>query len=79
MQVTIDFMGPVLRPPGVATNPHTATVAPTTTVQALLLGLGYQPAHVRHLAVFREGDRLPPTTELRDGDVVTLSVPFGGG
>ena len=75
--VHVDFMGPVLRP-GNAENVD-VSLREGATVACLLQELGYRPEHTRHLGVFRDGLRLPHSTKLLDGELLTISVPFGGG
>lgn len=78
MRVSVGFMGPVLRPTAGASEVD-LDLPIGATVNDLLSELGYIPAHVRHIGVFRDGLRLPHTAELGDGDAVTVTVPFGGG
>ncbi len=79
MTVTVDFMGPVLRPSGLTEVPMDISLPVGATVEQMLLQMGYQSAHVRHLGVFRDGLRLPVSAAMLDGETVTISVPFGGG
>ncbi len=72
-------MGPVLRPDGGEDSFVEAALPSPNTVRQLLLDMGYRPAHVRHMAVFREGLRLPHDTPLVDAETVVIAVPFGGG
>ncbi len=79
MIVTVDFMGPVLRPKGHDGKPIAVEIDAGTTAENMLLSMGYQPTHVRAIGVFRDGLRLPPSAPMIDGETVTISVPFGGG
>ena len=77
MTVHVEFMGPVKRP-GIEHDADVA-VADGGTIEDLLLALGYQPMHVRHIGVFRDNVRLPRGTRLQDGEHVVVTLPLGGG
>ena len=77
MTVHVEFMGPVKRP---TPEPQAEVTLPDGgTIEDLLLALGYQPMHVRHIGVFRGDVRLPRGSRLADGDRVVLTLPLGGG
>lgn len=78
VRVLVEFMGPILRPPG-AGNEAEITFDDPATVGDLLANLGYRPVHQRHLGVFRDGRRLPRTAALVDGERLTVATPMGGG
>ena len=81
MTLTVRFMGPVLRPgPARGKDDVAMELGDGAVVSDLLISLGYHQSHVRTLGVFRDdGRRLPVGEGLVDGDVVTITVPFGGG
>ena len=81
MTLTVKFMGPVLRPGAAQGKDEVAMeLGDGAVVSDLLLSLGYHKSHVRTLGVFQDdGRRMPVGESLVDGDVVTITVPFGGG
>jgi sulfur carrier protein ThiS len=77
MIVHVEFMGPVLKP--VDGSNMDMELTDGTTVQDLLLKLGYPPTQARHVAVYEDGSRLPHMALLHDGQQVTVAVAMGGG
>jgi hypothetical protein len=79
LTVTIEFLGPVIRPEGTQDNRISVAIPEPPTVRALLLSMGYQASHVRAMGVFREGSRLPVLAELIADERLVIAIPFGGG
>ena len=77
MKVVVRVTGPVVLPSG-ATQ-ETLELEDGATVAALIEAAGFRPAQARFFRAAVGGEVAGSHTRLKDGDVVTLMVPIGGG
>ena len=54
-------------------------LSPGTTIRDALLSLEYQEGDLKFLVAFREGERVPLTYKVQDGDRIRVLLPIGGG
>jgi hypothetical protein len=77
-QVTISFLGPIKRPPGVPAT-STRSVDPEATIAALLEGLGYEPRDQSRLRLLVDGKPVGLSDRLGRAEEITIFLPLGGG
>ena len=77
MKLTVSFFGPIRRPWPESTRG--LQVEQGTTVEDLLVTLGYRVEDMRRVATVVNGKRKSLATELRDGDDLRFVLLAGGG
>ncbi len=77
MHLTVSFFGPIKRPWPEATRE--LDVDADTTVEHLLIDLGYRAEDMRRVAAVVNGKKVKPSTILDDGDEVRFVLLAGGG
>jgi len=77
MHLTVSFFGPIKRPWPEATRQ--LDVDADTTVERLLVDLGYQAEDLRRVAPVVNGKKVKPSAVLNDGDEVRFVLLAGGG
>ena len=78
MDVIVEFVGPVRRPPGVA-DAIALALGQGATVDDALARLGYVETERALLRVLRQGETIHRFDELSDGDTLTVFLLLGGG
>jgi sulfur carrier protein ThiS len=78
MRVTVEFVGPVRRPPGV-TDRAGVTLPEGATVDDALSHLGYAETERNLLRVLRSGETIHRFGEVSEGDRLTVFLLLGGG
>ena len=75
--IQIKILGVLTKPSGKDAFRH--EIAQGTTLEQVLLGLGYRPAHVRFIICTVQGEQRPLGYAPRAGEEVVLFLPASGG
>lgn len=78
MQVTISFLGPIRRPPGIGLT-TVLEVEAEATVESALAALGYEEGDRRRLRVLVSGKPIGLSDRLGGARELTIFLPLGGG
>lgn len=77
MKIEVQIHGNMLKPRGVAQE--FIEIEESSTVEHLLSEMGYLPEHIKYIIAVRDAVLLKHNAILRDGDIIQLSIPIGGG
>jgi len=78
-EVSVTFVGPMRRPPGLVGDVAAVPAATAATVDAVLAALGYLPTERRVLRVLRKDVSLRLDEAVAAGDELLVFLPVGGG
>jgi molybdopterin converting factor small subunit len=78
MRVTIRFLGPIRRPPGVGLATE-LDVGAGATLEDALAALGYEASDRRRLKVLAAGKPVGLSERIAAGEELTIFLPLGGG
>jgi sulfur carrier protein ThiS len=77
MKIEVQIHGNMLKPRGVAEE--IIILDENASVAELLREMGYLPEHIKYIIAVRDAIMLKHSATLRDGDIIQLSIPIGGG